>query len=120
MKDMTYVTKSRIQMGLAVAAIYACSASGAVPLSQTAGWYMGAPTSVVTLPGNNATGGVEFFGLLPAIPAPPPNTFSTIGWGCLTTAATTCAVPLGGIGPWPVFPSTAALGTTATDPFGLA
>jgi len=97
-----------------IAATCALPAGAQIPFSQTAGWFMGPPTSVVTLPTNIQKGGVEFFGPLPASPVPPPSTFSTIGWGCSSSGV--CAA--GAAASWPVFPNTAALATTSIDPFG--
>ena len=109
------IGKSLAVSVLALGAAHALPASGALPFEQSAGWFMGPPTAVVTLPGNPATGGVGFF-TAPVWPTLPPNTFSTIGWGCSSFLdATTCAVP---VGPWPLYP--AALATTTTDPFGRA
>src|SRR4029453_17183847 len=109
---------------LAIAALAATCALPAtavvqLPFSQTAGWFMGTGTTVIygnVLP---QAGGGGFFGPLPANPAPPPNTFSTISWGCNFADSSTCAAFVAGHpadGAWPLDPNTAFLATTATDP----
>ena len=51
-KHMSNKMRTTLVAAGVVATAYALPASGALPFSQTAGWFMGPPTSVVTLPTN--------------------------------------------------------------------
>ncbi len=130
MKNASRVLKltNRIYTGLAVMAVagaYALPAVAALPFSQTPGWFKGdtnpATTTVLwTGTGTQPRGGVDFYGPLPANPVPPPDTFSTIGWGCQTGSddPTTCAAYSAFAGTWFQDPLTAVLAVTLSDPFG--
>ena len=90
-------------MGVAVMVVGPAAQASAIEFnfSQSTGWVLGTATSVPNPNQPLATNGVEFFepavnpdpALHPGDNAPPPNTFTTIGWGCQTAQLANCSAP---------------------------
>ena len=113
--------KAVVMHGLAVAAVVAlvvgqASTASAVTFnySQSTGFVFGTATTEVGFPvawqPATLVSGVEFFqpSVNPGVPVgpPPPNTFTTVAWGC-DLAGGNCAAPgqnVVGVDPIPVFP----------------